>query len=77
MASFTNLALSAAALLTKHLNQVFIVTREVRDPVTGAVTTSADYSQLGWLLLSVATIAVVVPLATIVVVQSSRFRTEQ
>ena len=77
MASFTNLALSAAALLTKHLNQVFVVTREVRDPVTGAVTTSADYSQLGWLLLSVATIAVVVPLATIVVVQSSRFRTEQ
>jgi len=77
MASFTNLALSAAALLTKHLNQVIVVTREVRDPVTGAVTTSADYSQLGWLLLSVATIAVVVPLATIVVVQSSRFRTEQ
>ena len=31
MASFTNLALSAAQLGTKYLNQLFLVTREVRD----------------------------------------------
>lgn len=77
MASFTNLALAAAALLTKYLNQVFVVTREVRDPVTGLVATSADYGELGWLLLSVAAIGVVLPLAAIAAVQSSRFRTEQ
>ena len=31
MASFTNLALSASQLGTKYLNQIFVVTREVRD----------------------------------------------
>ncbi len=31
MASFTNLALAAAQLGTKYLNQVFVVTREVKD----------------------------------------------
>jgi hypothetical protein len=77
MASFTNLALSASSLLTKYLNQVFVVTREVRDPVTGAVKATADYGDLGWLLMSVAIIAVAVPLAAIVMVQNSRLRTEQ
>ena len=30
MASFTNLALSASQLLTKYLNQIYVVTREVQ-----------------------------------------------
>jgi hypothetical protein len=77
MASFTNLALSASSLLTKYLNQVFVVTREVRDPVTGAIESTADYSELGWLLISVAMISVAVPLAVIAMVQNSRLRTEQ
>jgi hypothetical protein len=77
MASFTNLALSAGSLLTKYLNQVFVVTREVRDPVTGAVEVAADYGEVGWLLISVAIIAVVFPLAVIAIVQNSRARTEQ
>jgi BT1 family len=77
MASFTNLALSAGSLLTKYLNQMFVVTREVRDPVTGAIEIAADYSELGWLLISVAVIGVAVPLAVIVAVQNSRLRTEQ
>lgn len=77
MASFTNLALSASALLTKYLNQVFVVTREVRDRVTGTVEVAADYSELGWLLITVAVIGVVVPLAVILLVQNSRLRTEQ
>src|SRR5690606_37211775 len=37
MASFTNLALSASQLGTKWLNQVFVVTRQVKDPVSGVV----------------------------------------
>ncbi|MDH3534148.1 MAG: hypothetical protein OER87_00185, partial [Gammaproteobacteria bacterium] len=56
MASFTNLALSAASLGTKYLNEIYTVTREVRDRVTDAVTGVADYSELGWLLITVALI---------------------
>jgi hypothetical protein len=76
MASFTNLALSASSLLTKYANQLFVVTREVKDPVTGAVKVPADYSLLGWLLIVVAVIGVLAPLLTIFIVQKSRFRTE-
>ncbi len=74
MASFTNLALSASALLTKYLNQIYEVTREVRDAATGAVEVSADYSQLGWLLLTVAGLTVALPLLTIFVVNRSPLR---
>jgi hypothetical protein len=77
MASFTNLALSASSLATKYANQIFVVTREVRDAATGAVEVAADYSQLGWLLVTVAVVGVAAPLATVVLVQRSRYRTEQ
>ena len=75
MASFTNLALSASALSTRYLNQIFEITREVRDPASGAVLTAADYSQLGWLLLLVAAITVGLPLLVVVMVQRSKLRT--
>jgi len=75
MASFTNLALSASSLGTKYVNQIFLVTREVRDRGTGQIETAADYSQLGWLLIAVALIGLVLPLAAIALVQLSRFRT--
>ena len=55
-ASFTNLALSASALGTKYLNQVFIVTREVKDKITNDIVTTADYSELGFLLITVTAI---------------------
>jgi len=77
MASFTNMALTASSLLTKYLNQIFVVTREVKEPVTGVVQTPADYSQLGWLLITVASIGVVAPLLTVVWVQRSRFQTSE
>jgi len=77
MASFTNLALSASSLLTKYLNQIFVVTREVRDGATGTVEVPADYGELGMLLIAVSLITVVVPLAVIALVQRSRWRTEQ
>ena len=77
VASFTNLALSASSLATKYLNHIFVVTREVRDPVTGAVEVTADYGQLGWLLITVAVITVALPLAIIAVVQHSPLRTRQ
>jgi hypothetical protein len=77
MASFTNLALSASALLTRYLNQVFTVTREVKDPATGTIRTAADYGELGWILIAAAVIGVAVPLAAVALVQRSRLRTEQ
>jgi hypothetical protein len=75
MASFTNLALSASSLTTKYLNQIFVITREVTDPETGAVTVPADYSQLGILLIVVTLITVGVPLLVVWLVQRSPLRT--
>ncbi|MCE8545977.1 hypothetical protein KBY25_09095 [Ruegeria pomeroyi] len=73
MASFTNLALSASSLGTKYLNQIYTVTREVRAE-DGTVTVPADYTQLGYLLMTVAAITVIVPLLTVWLVQQSRFK---
>ncbi len=75
MASFTNLALSASSLFTKYLNEVFLITREVTDPVTGAVTTPADYTDLGILLILVTALTVGLPLVAVTLVQNSRLRT--
>jgi BT1 family len=77
MASFTNMALTASSLLTKYLNQLFVVTREVKDPATGAVQVPADYSQLGWLLITVAVVGLLAPLLTVLVVQRSRLQTTE
>ncbi len=74
MASFTNLALSLGSLGTKYLNQIHIVTREVKDPGTGAVTVPADYGELGVLLITVTAIGLILPLLTILVVQRSPLR---
>ena len=74
-ASFTNLALSASSLGTKYLNQVFVVTREVRDKVTGDMVSVADYSELGILLVTVAAITFCLPVGAVLVVQRSPLRT--
>ncbi len=73
MASFTNLALSASALGTKYLNQIYIVSREVKDK-SGAVTVPADYSQLGELLIVQLIIAVGLPFAAIALIRMLRMR---
>ena len=74
MASFTNLALSASQLITKYLNEFFVVTREVRDPVTGIVKVAADYSELGPLLMVCVTLALILPLSAVAFVKWSRFK---
>ena len=76
MASFTNLALSLSQLGTKYLNQIFVVTHEVRDPERHHVTVPADYSELGWLLLTVTIVSLLLPLLTIAVVQASPLRSQ-
>jgi hypothetical protein len=75
MASFTNLALSLSQLGTKYLNQIFIVTREVRDPATGALQVPADYSQLGALLIVQILLGLALPFGAILFARLSKFRT--
>ena len=73
MASFTNLALSASSLGAKYLNQLYVVTREVRAP-DGNVTVAANYSQLGELLIVGMVIALALPLLAILFARVSRFK---
>lgn len=74
MASFTNLALSLSQLGSKYLNQIFIVTREVRDPATGALQVHADYSQLGTLLIVQILLGLALPFGAILFARLSKFR---
>jgi hypothetical protein len=74
MASFTNLALSASQLGTRYLNQIFTVTRGVRDPATGTVTIAADYSQLGELLVVQMLLGIALPFGAILLVRALRLR---
>ena len=74
MASFTNLALSLSQLGTKYLNDIYVVTREVRDPATGAIQTGADYSQLGHLLIAQLALGLALPFAAILFAKITRFK---
>jgi len=76
MASFTNLALSAASLGTKYLNEWKHVAREVREPLTGEITVMADYSELGGLLIAVTIIGVAVPVLIVLLIQATRWHTK-
>jgi hypothetical protein len=74
MTSFINLAVSMQQLLTKYVNQMFVITREVRDPVTGALHTPADYSHMGYLFMTVSAFSVLVPLIAILLVKLASAR---
>jgi MFS family permease len=74
MASFTNLALSASQLGTKYLNEIYIVTREVRDPVSGIVKVAADYSQLGSILTICLVLNLLFPFLAVAFVKWTRFK---
>ena len=72
MASFTNLALSLSQLGTKYLNQIFVVTREVKDPATHAIEVAANYSHLGPLYITVTLIGLLLPMLSILLVKRTR-----
>ena len=74
MASFTNLALSASQLGTKYLNQVFTVTREVKDRTTDTISVPADYSELGWLMWSAMSLGLFVPIVAVLVIKLSPWK---
>ena len=77
MASFTNLALSASSLGTRYMNEIYTVTREVRERVTDVIETSADYNQLGMLLITASLIGLCLPLLTVWLIQRSPLRSHQ
>jgi hypothetical protein len=74
MASFTNLSLVLAQLATKYLNQVYTVSREVRDAVSGSISVAADYHQLGALLVTTTLIGLILPLMAVQVTRWLRLR---
>ena len=76
-ASFTNLALSASALGTKYLNQIFTVTREVKNKVSGEIQTTADYSELGILLIIVTLLTLILPIVFVFIINNSKYKTTE
>lgn len=74
MASFTNLALSAASLGTKYLNQWKEITREVSNNI-GEATITADYTELGFILIIVTVLGLLMPLITVIIIQRTRWHT--
>ncbi len=63
MASLMNIALSASGLLSKYLNKIFVLTREIKKD--GVVVTPANYDDLGILLWIVIGVGFVLPILTI------------
>jgi len=74
MASFTNLALSLSQLGTKYMNEIYVVSREVRDQAAGVIQTPADYSQLGPLLIAQLILGLALPFAAIMFAKVTRFK---
>ena len=63
MASLMNIALTAGGLLTKYLNKIFVVSREVI--TDGVVTSAQNYTELGGLLWIVIGVGFVIPIVVI------------
>ena len=74
MASFTNLALSLSQLGTKYMNDIYVVTREVRDQASGVIQAQADYSHLGSLLIVQLFLGLALPFAAILFAKVTRFK---
>jgi hypothetical protein len=71
LASFTNLALSASNLGTKYLNQMYVITREVKTNL-GGIKIPADYSELGILMIIVCLLTLVVPIGVTFIIKKLR-----
>jgi len=63
MASLMNLALTAGGILTKYLNEIFPVSRQIVE--NGKIITPMDYSNLGILMIIVTVLNVTIPVVTI------------
>ena len=61
----------------KYLNEIFTITREVKDKVTNIIQTTADYSELGLLLITVTVLTLVVPILFVKIIQNTKFKTDE
>ena len=59
------------------MNQIFTVTREVKDKVSGEIQTTADYSDLGILLIIVTLLTLILPIFFVFIVNNSKYRTTE
>jgi len=59
---------------TKYLNQIYTVSREVRDQATNEIQVAADYSELGDLILASILIGLLLPFAAIWIARVSRLK---
>jgi hypothetical protein len=64
-------------LLTKYLNQIYEVTREVKDKVTNEILSIADYSDLGILLIVVTLLTLLVPTISVIIIQKTSLKTDE
>ncbi len=65
-ASLMNLALTGGTLITKYLNQIFVVTRDVLNEA-GEVVTAANYASLGNIMIVKILISFVIPLVAVLI----------
>lgn len=63
-ASLMNLALTGGKLLTKYLNQIFVITRDMADEA-GNILTTQNYSELGFLMIWKIALGFFIPLIAI------------
>ncbi len=76
-ASFTNLALGLSNLITKYLNKIFIISREIRDKITNEAIVAADYSELGFLIFVTIIITLCIPIIFVIIIQKSKYKTNE
>jgi hypothetical protein len=56
------------------MNDIYVVSREVRDQASGVIQIPADYSQLGSLLIAQLLLGLALPFAAIVFAKVTRFK---
>ena len=53
------------------------MTREVKDKVSGEIQTTADYSELGILLIVVTVLTLVLPIIFVFIINNSKYKTSE
>ena len=59
------------------MKKIFIVTREVKDKVSGEIQTTADYSELGILLIVVTLLTLILPIVFVFIINNSKYKTTE
>jgi len=66
MSSLMNLSLAAGGLASKHLNKIWVITREIKN-AAGKIIVPANYDHLGTLLWIVIIAGLVIPIIAVIV----------